>query len=103
MPLEGESGRPNEVSVVKYEIGTGPWDHESIIGSGYDENSLYTFKEKNTLQPSPNYSKELFQLVDDNEQTNPFVKVIKKAMRYMEQKDSNDGCWFTKEDLYMHR
>lgn len=81
LSLENVSGRPNEASLVKSEIGTGSGDPESIMEPGYDEISLYTFKEKNTSQPSPNYSKELFQLVDENEQTNPFVDVIKKAMQ----------------------
>jgi hypothetical protein len=62
------------------------------------ENSPYTFKQENTSHSLLHYSKELFQLVHDNEQTNPFVKVIKKGMRDMEQKGSNDGYSFTKED-----
>lgn len=64
---------------------------------GYDENSLYTFKEKNTSHSSPPDSEELFQLADENEQTNPFVKVIKKAIQYSPQK--GQGGYFTKSDL----
>jgi len=87
LPLEGVSGRPNEASLVKYEIGTCPGNRESIMGPEYDENSLYTFKEKNTSQPSLHYSKELFQLVDVNERANPFVDVINKVIQYSQQVD----------------
>jgi hypothetical protein len=55
------------------------------------------FKEKNKSLPSPDNSKELNQLVDDNEHTNPFVKVI-KPLQYMGQKDSNDDRCFPKEE-----
>lgn len=64
---------------------------------GYDEISLYAFKEKNMSQPSPQGSEELFQLVDENEQTNPFAKVIKKAMQYGQQKGQLG--YFTKNDF----
>lgn len=96
LPLEGVSGRPNEASLVKYEIGTGPGDHESTMGPGYDEISLYTFKEKNMSQPSLHNSEELFQLIDANEQTNPSAKVIKKAMQYSQQRVPTG--YFTKDD-----
>lgn len=64
------------------------------------ENSLYTFKEENTSHSSPQGSKELFQLVDDNEHTNPFVKVIQKAIRYRREQNAsnNDDGSFWKED-----
>jgi hypothetical protein len=61
-------------------------------------NSLYTFKEKNTSQPSLHNSEELFQLVDENEETNPFVKVIKKATGYRQQQ-SGQKDYFTKDDF----
>jgi hypothetical protein len=40
---------------------------------------------------------ELFQLVDDNEQPNPFAKVIKKAMQYSQQR--GPVGYFTKGDF----
>jgi hypothetical protein len=98
LPLEDLSGRPSEVSLVKNEIDTGPGDRESTMEPRYDENSLYTFKEKNTSQPSLHYSEELFQLIDDNEQTNLFAKVIKKAILYGQQTGQRDD-YFTKDDF----
>ena len=51
-------------------------------------------------QPSPQDTKELFQLIDGNEQTNPFAEVIKKAIRYRREQNAsnNDDGYFSKED-----
>ena len=95
--LEGVGERPNESSLGKYEISTGSGDRENIMGPEYDENSLYTFKEKNTSQPSLHNSEELFQLVDANEKTNPFARVIMKAMQYGQQKGPEG--YYTKDDF----
>jgi hypothetical protein len=43
----------------------------------------------------------LFQLIDGNEQTNPFAEVIKKAIRYRREQNPNnndDDGYFSKED-----
>jgi len=100
LQLEGVGGRPNEDSVVKYEIGAGPAEHASIMRPGYDENSLYTFKEENTSHSSPQDTEELFQLINGNEQINPFAEVIKKAIRYRREQNpnNNDDGYFSKED-----
>jgi hypothetical protein len=43
----------------------------------------------------------LFQLIDGNEQINPFAEVIKKAVRYRREQNPNnndDDGYFSKED-----
>jgi hypothetical protein len=42
----------------------------------------------------------LFQLIDGNEQTNPFAEAIKKAIRYRREQNAsnNDDGYFSKED-----
>jgi hypothetical protein len=64
--LEGVSGRPNEAGELEIEHNTGVSEHKSAQPSGNDKISLYTFKEKNTSQPSPQDTEATFQLVDDD-------------------------------------
>jgi hypothetical protein len=100
--LEDKGGRPNEAEELEIEHNTGVSERKSTQLSGNDKISLYTFKEKNTSQPSPQDTEELFQLIDGNEQTNPFAEAIKKAIRYRREQNAsnNDDGYFSKEDMY---
>src|SRR5215210_2733291 len=62
-------------------------------------NSLYTFKQKNTSLPSCDSSEERFYLVDDNEDTNPFVEVLKKSML---SKDGAINKGYMTKDEYVY-
>ena len=82
----------------------GPKDADSVIIIRYAHRARYLFLSYLLTQRSVSYryknnqgSEELFQLVDENEQTNSFAKVIKKAMQYDQQK--GDAGYFTKNDF----
>jgi hypothetical protein len=98
LPLESVGEPKNETGNGKSEHGTPSPEPRNTSLSNPMTNSLYTFKEKNTSQPSLHNSEELFQLVDENEETNPFVKVIKKATGYRQQQ-SGQKDYFTKDDF----
>jgi hypothetical protein len=97
LSLEGVGEPKNETGNSKSEQDTSSPEPENTSLFNSMTNSLYTSKEKNTSQPTPHYSEELFQLVDNNEDTNPFVEVIKKATRYRQQRGKGD--YFTKNDF----
>jgi hypothetical protein len=98
LPLEGAEEPKNEVGNSQSEHGTPSPDPKNTSLSNPMTNSPYTFKEDNTSQPTPHSSEKLFQLIDESQETNPFVEVVKKSIGYRQQQ-RGQGDYFTKDDF----